>query len=65
MRWWELDMTYIAIKLMSYVGLAYAIKLPKPSAKSTVHPTGPPRAPLLGAHRSDEGAALVAAETDR
>jgi fatty-acid desaturase len=29
LRWWEIDMTYIAIKLMSYVGLARNIKLPK------------------------------------
>jgi stearoyl-CoA desaturase (delta-9 desaturase) len=29
LAWWEIDMTYIAIRLMSYVGLAYAIKLPK------------------------------------
>jgi stearoyl-CoA desaturase (delta-9 desaturase) len=29
MRWWEVDMTYITIKLMSFVGLAYAIKVPK------------------------------------
>jgi fatty-acid desaturase len=29
MRWWEVDMTYIGIRLMSYLGLTYAIKLPK------------------------------------
>src|SRR4051812_1427547 len=28
-RWWELDMTFIAIRLMSLCGLAYAVKLPK------------------------------------
>lgn len=27
--WWEIDMTYIAIKLMSYVGLVHTIKMPK------------------------------------
>jgi stearoyl-CoA desaturase (delta-9 desaturase) len=29
LRWWEVDMTYIAIKLMSWVGMAHSIKLPK------------------------------------
>ena len=29
MRWWELDVTYWAIRLMQGVGLAYAVKLPK------------------------------------
>ncbi len=28
-RWWEVDMTYIAIKLASLVGLFYDVKLPK------------------------------------
>jgi stearoyl-CoA desaturase (delta-9 desaturase) len=29
-RWWEFDPTYWAIRFMSLVGMAYAIKLPKP-----------------------------------
>ena len=29
LRWWEIDPTYIALKLMSYVGLVYNIRLPK------------------------------------
>jgi stearoyl-CoA desaturase (delta-9 desaturase) len=28
-RWWEIDMTYWAIKAMSWVGLAHSIKMPK------------------------------------
>jgi stearoyl-CoA desaturase (delta-9 desaturase) len=32
MRWWEIDTTYWAIRLMSFLGLAYAIKLPKVTA---------------------------------
>jgi stearoyl-CoA desaturase (delta-9 desaturase) len=28
-RWWELDTTYLAIRLLSWVGLACAIKMPK------------------------------------
>ncbi|GAC1468551.1 MAG: fatty acid desaturase [Isosphaeraceae bacterium] len=31
LRWWEFDMTYAAIRLLSLVGLAYAVKVPKPS----------------------------------
>src|SRR3954452_19773680 len=29
LRWWEVDMTYLAIRLLSLCGLAYAVKLPK------------------------------------
>jgi len=29
LRWWEVDMTYIGIKLMSFVGLTHSIKLPR------------------------------------
>jgi len=29
LRWWEIDMTYLAIRAMSLVGMAHAIKLPK------------------------------------
>jgi sn-1 stearoyl-lipid 9-desaturase len=29
LRWWEIDMTYLAIRLMSFVGLTYDLKLPK------------------------------------
>jgi stearoyl-CoA desaturase (delta-9 desaturase) len=32
--WWEIDTTYIAIKLMSYVGMASDIKLAKPEKKA-------------------------------
>jgi len=29
MRWWELDLTYVGIRLMSLVGLFHSVKLPK------------------------------------
>ncbi len=32
MRWWEVDMTYWMIRLMSLVGMAHSVKLPKDSA---------------------------------
>ncbi|QDV33597.1 acyl-CoA desaturase [Tautonia plasticadhaerens] len=38
LRWWEVDMTYIAIKAMSWVGLSHAIKLPK--IRATAGATG-------------------------
>ncbi len=34
--WWEVDMTYIAIKLLSYVGLVHSVKLPKIAKKQSV-----------------------------
>jgi stearoyl-CoA desaturase (delta-9 desaturase) len=30
-RWWEIDMTYMAIKALSFLGLAHTIKMPKMS----------------------------------
>ncbi len=36
LAWWEIDMTYLAIKAMSLVGMAYNIKLPKIVAASPV-----------------------------
>ena len=28
LRWWEVDMTYVAIRVLSAVGLAHSVKLP-------------------------------------
>ncbi len=38
MRWWEIDMTYIALRLMSMVGLVHSLKLPKPAATRSARP---------------------------
>ena len=38
LRWWEVDMTYIAIRAMSLVGLAHSIKLPR--IRATAGATG-------------------------
>jgi fatty-acid desaturase len=38
MRWWEVDMTYIALRLMSMVGLVHSLKLPKPATVRTPRP---------------------------
>lgn len=37
-RWWEVDPTYWTIKLMSWVGLAHSIKLPKLSLAGRNYP---------------------------
>ena len=29
LRWWEVDMTYVAIRMLSAIGLAHSVKLPK------------------------------------
>ena len=58
--WWEVDMTYIAIKLLSYVGLAHTIKMPKVPATIRT-PTGDRPAPLMASvHQTDEERELVA-----
>jgi fatty-acid desaturase len=74
MSWWELDMTYIAIRLMSLVGLTHSIKLPRPEkaapadrVKHSVRhksAVGKDRHPLER-EREQEEPVLVAAETDR
>ena len=33
LAWWEFDMTYLGIKALSWLGLAHAIKLPKPRTR--------------------------------
>jgi len=38
MRWWEIDMTYIALRLMSMVGLVHSLKLPKPAHTRSARP---------------------------
>jgi fatty-acid desaturase len=43
LRWWEVDMTYWAIRLMSFVGLTKDIKLPK-STRATAPVLEPVRA---------------------
>src|SRR4051812_27371864 len=59
LRWWELDMTYLMVRLMERVGVAYAVKLPKldkakpPAARGKI-------APAPG-RRTDEEPGLVVA----
>ena len=55
LRWWEIDMTYIGIKLMSLVGLTHSIKLAK-VAKA---------APEANGERTSKVKAALAQATDR
>jgi stearoyl-CoA desaturase (delta-9 desaturase) len=56
-RWWELDMTYGAIRLMKWVGLAYAVKLPKETRAVRHHAMAGP----VEGRRGDEESGLVGA----
>ena len=38
-RWWEVDMTYVAIRVLSVVGIAHSFKLPKLTSANSM-PTG-------------------------
>jgi len=58
MQWWEVDMTYMAIRLMSFVGMAHSIRLPKIRQASA--PT-PVKVSLLPERRGDDEAELVGA----
>ena len=39
LRWWEVDMTYVAIRMLSAIGLAHSVKLPK-LTRETPLPSG-------------------------
>jgi stearoyl-CoA desaturase (delta-9 desaturase) len=56
LRWWEVDMTYWAVRLMALCGMAYAIKLPKPREGERPEDGNPhPRGPARRAHASEAG----------
>ncbi len=57
LRWWEIDMTYWAIRAMKAVGLAYDVKLPKVTHASARHA----RATPVQGRRGDEEPELVGA----
>ncbi|MGE5755219.1 MAG: hypothetical protein ACM35G_05810, partial [Planctomycetaceae bacterium] len=58
LRWWEIDMTYLTIRLMSLVGMAHSIKLPKIRQE----PVPPPvKVTLIPERRGDDEAELVGA----
>ena len=49
LRWWEVDMTYVAIRVLSAIGLAHSVKIPKPT-RETVLPSGGELAEAIGRH---------------
>jgi fatty-acid desaturase len=55
-RWWEVDMTYMAIKALSYVGLVHTIKMPKiPKIGVPINdPSQSDEAPLGESFHTDE-----------
>jgi stearoyl-CoA desaturase (delta-9 desaturase) len=61
LRWWEVDMTYWAIRLMSWVGLAYAIKRPRITGASIAKKGATVKAKKR--RKSDEEPELVGAST--
>jgi len=63
LRWWEVDMTYLAIRLMSFCGIAHTIKLPKvrQDAASTSTPTTVKKAILSDSQGGEEPELAVAA----
>ncbi|MFO0909423.1 MAG: fatty acid desaturase [Isosphaeraceae bacterium] len=71
--WWEVDMTYLAIKLMSMLGIAHTIKLPKLDRAIKADAVNPDSAldpasgdlPPAEAVAVEEENELVAARTDR
>ncbi|WP_169976652.1 acyl-CoA desaturase [Tautonia rosea] len=49
LRWWEIDMTYIAVKVMSWFGMAHSIKLAK---------VKPAVSPITGTVSSEETSSM-------
>ena len=61
LRWWEFDMTYLMIRLMERLGIAYAVKVPKsPNRPDAGQGTGRNGSPVR-TRRGDEEPELVGA----
>ena len=52
LRWWEIDMTYMAIRLMSFVGLAYNDQAAQGRATAPAAGRWRPRRPSRGESRA-------------
>jgi len=64
LRWWEVDPTYITVKLMSFVGMAHSLKYPrltKLGPAATAETAKAIKAARKKRHRSDEEPELVGA----
>ncbi|WP_406695391.1 fatty acid desaturase [Singulisphaera sp. Ch08] len=69
LRWWEVDMTYMAIRFLSFFGITYAIKMPKiPKANSGTplvldeEPPSDPEMSTVSGTASDEPELAVASK---
>lgn len=58
LRWWEVDMTYLAIRLMSLVGIAHSLKYPKITHAKAVDAVAKP---VLTKPNVDDQSELVSA----
>lgn len=65
LAWWELDMTYMAVRFLKLFGMAHSIKLPKLTAASPASVDGvaiKPRKPSRKNRRGDQEPELVGAD---
>ncbi len=65
LAWWEFDPTYWMIRAMSFLGLAYAIKVPKPSQLESRTLTGSEGAVVPEVLPAEAGVFVEALATDR
>lgn len=66
LRWWEVDMTYMAIRFMETLGLAYAVKKPKPAMpEKSADERAAAKRKVVRIQRVDDEPELVAAPTER
>jgi stearoyl-CoA desaturase (delta-9 desaturase) len=61
--WWEIDVTYYAVKLMSWLGLAHSLKYAKISPKSG-QPDGGDAVPATSAPETEEDQAELVGVAD-
>lgn len=47
LRWWQLDLSYVIICVMKWLGLAWRIRVPSRESLCTARPAPPAKAPLL------------------
>ncbi len=50
LRWWQLDIGYYLIRLLSWLGLAWKVRLPSDEAREKAARYGPQPEGLLGPH---------------
>ena len=61
LRWWEVDMTYMAIKTLSFLGLAHSVKVPKLDRPADEEKMVPKTPKVKARRQTDDETELVAA----